>query len=251
MTTESPFPSLRLSVVVLLVAALVGALASWFGTAWLSPASVRATADVNIAPLVGTYSNYEVATHAADFASSYDGGQSGGDGGSDPDSPGAFVDSSRLGDGTIIRVTYVGESAEEAEAGLRRHVLEALDTVAEGLEQQMDATFDGAEVARESLQEDDRGTDDAAITRSGEIVADARAALQRVEVAKQRNDRRAASLDVDIEELTSTGVRLRAAATTALTALLLAGGALFLLRRRSLPYRPRRAPRPIDDVPSP
>lgn len=242
MTRHRPRALPGLSIAILLVAALVSAAATWFGTAGWSPASVRATAEVDIAPLIGTYSNYEVVTHAADFATAYDGGRSSGDAPADPDSAGAFVDSSRVSDSTLIRVTYVADSRTEAEDGLRRHVRRALDAVAEGMEQQLDSELAGARLAQKSLQDNAQdailtGVPEAAATasvsRAGEIVADASSALRSVQVAAKSNPDRAESLRVDAEPLATTDARIRATVVAALTAVLLVGGVLVWLRARS------------------
>ncbi len=245
--------SLRLSVLVLVVATLLGASVSWFGTAGWAPTSVRASAVVDIAPLIGTYSNYEVATHAADFVSAYEQDRSAGDAGDDPGAPGPYVDSGRLGDGTIIRVTYVAETKEKAEAGLRRNVLAALDTVATGIEEQLEAEVDGARRAQESLRDQaedaiDEGVPEsaatAAATRAGEIVADASAALRSVQVAQRGNDERVAQLSVSSEPLSTTSTRARATLVAACTAFVLTGAVLLYLRNRATGHRPRRARAP-------
>ncbi|WP_435199384.1 hypothetical protein [Janibacter sp. GS2] len=249
-----------LSVALLLVAALVSAAATWFGTAGWSPASVRATAEVDIAPLIGTYSNYEVVTHAADFATAYDGGRSSGDAPADPDSAGAFVDSSRVSDSTLIRVTYVADSRKEAEDGLRRQVRRALDSMAEGMEQQLDSELAGAKLAQESLEEQSRkaileGVPEtaatASVTRAGELVADASSALRSVQVAAKGNTDRAESLRVDAEPLSSTDARIRASLVAALTALFLVGGVLVVLRTRSSRHHTPRTDGPGHDPTSP
>lgn len=227
------------SAAILVVTAGVAAAVTWSGTAGWSPATVRATADVNIAPIIGTFSNYEVATHAADFTSAYGDDVGTGDVAGDPDAPGAFVDSSRVGNGTIIRVTYVASTADAAESGLRRQVRHALDEVSDGIEQQLDADVAGAELARKSLEsEGGRGpaspADTAALNRVGEIVADATSSLKSIQVAQRRNADRASSLQVDTSPMSTTSTRARASVAGGLAALVLTGGALALLtvRRR-------------------
>lgn len=229
------------SIAVLVLAAGLAAAVTWFGTAGWSPATVRATADVNIAPLIGTFSNYEVATHAADFSSAYGNDVVAGEVAGDPDAPGAFVDSSRVGNGTIIRVTYVAATADAAESGLRRQVRHALDEVSDGIEQQLDADLAGAELARKSLEQE-TGTggpsspaDTAALNRTGEIVADATSSLKSIQVAQRRNARRAASLQVDTSPMSTTSTRARASVAGGLVALVLTAGVLALLTVRRRP----------------
>ena len=228
--------SLVVSVLVALLAACLAAGVSWFGTAGWTPATVRATADVDIAPLIGTFSNYEVATHSADFASAYSGDQPTGDVAGDPDAPGAFVDSSRVGNGTIIQVTYVSTTAEKAESGLRRQVRQALDEVATGIEQQLDAELAGARRAQRSLKEEQGSGDSPAATASlnrvGEIVADATSSLKGIQVAKRRNADRVAALDVSTRPMSTTSTRLRASAAAGLAALVVTGGVLLPIRTR-------------------
>lgn len=234
MMPQWPSVHLRLAVPILVVATLLGASVSWFGTAGWAPSSVRASAFVSIAPLIGTYSNFEVATHAADFAVAYSDGSSG-EVAADPDAPGPFIDSSRLGNGTIIEVTYVAETAAQAESGLREHVRGAYDFVATDLEDQLEVNLAGARRAQDNLREDvadasATANSTAAATRIGELVADASAALDSVRVAKQRNEQRVEDLEVDITPLTSTATRVRATLVAALTAFLLAGALLLYLR---------------------
>lgn len=255
MIRDGPAFSLRVTVPVLVLVTLLSAAVTWFGTAGWAPSSVRASAHVDIGPLIGTYSGFEVATHAANFVSAFDEDSSSGDIPGDPNAPGAFVDSSRLGNGTILQVTFVAESESAAERGLRDNVRSALDTVGEGIEEQLTAELDGARRSQGRLRENAeeavaRGVPASAaqapVMRAGEIVADASAALRSLQVAQQRNAAEADALEVDTEPLASGSTRARASLAAGLTAFLLAGGLLLYVRSRHARRPPRRA-RAISD----
>lgn len=238
---------ITLVVSLLMIAAVVGAAVAWLGTSSWSSGQVRATADVDIAPLIGTYSSYEVATHTANFSAAYDGGRSAGDAGGDPDAPGAFVDSSRVGEATLIRVTYVAGSAATARTGLLDQVGVAVDTVGRGLERQERLELEGVQEARRELirrdEADGTAVDRAAHERAGQLVAESTVALQGVRAARASTTEQIEDLQVVVEPLSSTGQRVRASAAASLSAIALAVGALLLAAR--LP--PRRQHRRPDD----
>lgn len=252
---QRPSVHRRLAVPILVIATLVGASVSWFGTAGWAPSSVRATAYVTIAPLIGTYSNFEVTTHAADFAVAYSNGSKSEVAG-DPDAPGPFVDSNRLGNGTMIQVTYVAETATTAESGLREHVRDAYGSLATDLEDQLEVNLAGVRRAQSDQRKEEeaaRGTatSTAEVTRYGELVADASSALGSVRVAKQGIDQRVDDLKVDTTPLTPTAIRVRATLVAALTAFLLTGAVILYLRSQSGGHRSERAGQGTNEPRSP
>lgn len=254
MMHQRPSVHRRLAVPILVIATLVGASVSWFGTAGWAPSSVRATAYVSIAPLIGTYSNFEVTTHAADFAAAYSNGSPSEVAG-DPDAPGPFIDSNRLGSGTMIQVTYVAESAATAESGLREHVRDAYGSLATDLEDQLEVNLAGVRRAQSDLRKEEAtsGTANstAEVTRIGELVADASAALGSVRVAKQGIGQRVDNLKVDTTRLTPTATRIRATLVAALTAFLLTGAVMLYLRNQSGGHRSERAGQDMNEPRSP
>jgi len=202
---------------------------------------------VDIAPLIGTYSSFEVATHVADFSVAYDGGRSFEDDGGDPEAAGAYVDSNRVDEATLIRVTFVADSQEAAVKGLRDGVGEALKTVGDGLEMQRDYEL---RAARASYQDrldaaNERGTgfNDPSVERAGQIVADSSVAMRTLRIARASAQERVDDLPITTEPLSSMSQRLRATVVAALVGFLLAGGALLLIRRRADEHS-HRAPLP-------
>jgi len=239
---------------VLLLSPVLAAAVAWFGTSAWSASAHRAATTFDLAPLIGTYAGYDVATHSSDFALAYDEGRSTSETAADLDEPGALAQSDRVGGSTQVRLTYVADSAKDAERGLRASASRAVAHLSDGFLAQKENAYRGAQEAYSALLTSPpsgakgkaAAQEDPAVVRAAQNLADAMGAFRTAQVARGDAEQAVARARVSIEPVSTTSQRTRATAVAALTGFLAAAAILYVLSRRRVADAPSPARVPVD-----
>lgn len=225
----------RAVIIVLIAAPLLGGIIAWFGASAWSSSAVRASAVVDLAPVIRGYTAFEVATHAADFASAYDDGRSAG-GDEDEGQAGALTDANRTGESTRVRVSFVSPKAVDAEAGLRKAAANGLDAVVGGLLEQSKARLAGALNAQAALRAIEQPGENEQSTpeqdRVEELTAEARVDVATLEVVRKSVPALVERIPVEQGDVSNTTARLRTTLAAALSAFVIALGLVVLRASR-------------------
>lgn len=223
-------------------------------TAALTPRLVavnhQATADVPLAPVIGTHAAYEVSSLVADYAVAYVGPgaasalMAGASSKAGPTS-GPTVDTTRLGDSSTVHVSYTASNAHDAEVGLRMAAEVAYRSLIHSAAQRADNELKGAELAlRQTAVKSQEGTIsglDAATTtavrqsllsQATSNVATAQANRNTIEIANTTVPDQVKNLRVTVTTLSNKPEQIRVIATSSLSSLIVVIILAFIARRR-------------------
>lgn len=221
----------------------------------LTHSDVEASALIDMYPIVGTHSAYDVAAYVVDFSASYSAADAARAPSDTPEvsatsvAPGHMAN--REGDSARVRVTIAASSQDAAEAGLRAATRVALHHTATGIRDRSQENYDLARRAFVSLMTDveawtPQKNPDAApgssveasrirsVQQSGQRMQIAREELAAADLSVVAVDGIVDSAVVTSSRLSSRGAQTRVVMTAALSSLVAAVVAVLLVRRRSV-----------------